>query len=415
MLTTNALDTLPCIYLHIKYNSTTNTYSYLEVNTYYANLFNLDTLTFKDKAVGYLDTLALSIYSDISLLVYLNNLSKKEEYSNSISLIIKQNNITKTISDTISLLLFGRNIDTNEYVIVGFKDSNLNTNTLEPTSDRIIDNLPIYIYWKDFNGKYLGSNNSLAPYLVVDEPVFSSLDLTTITTQNTSYWKYCDNLITNTKKPLTNIIETHLIAPEGKKIHVRANKIPIIIKDFIIAILYTYEDITVLVEQINTLKETKELLKLKEQQYQELLDKVNNNTDTNINNLFNTLVNKNSNSEKELVQLELLLNRIEEQVKILYERIFTSDNNIVSEIAKLKQNQEEDLRNFTNNGLRLNDLDTDINELKSNISFLLFFKNLSAKQLLLFLLVLSVLFTFISNKLNSKFIKHIIEQVEKVI
>lgn len=415
MLTTNALDSLPCIYLHIKYTSTTNTYTYLEVNTYYANLFNLDTLTFKDKDVGFLDSLALSNYSDISLLVYLNNLSKKEEYSNSISLIIKQNNITKTISDTISLLLFGRNVETNEYVIVGFKDSNLNTHTLEPTADRIIDNLPIYIYWKDFNGKYLGSNNSLAPYLVVDEPVFSSLDLNTITTQNTSYYKYCDNLITKNKKPLTNIIETHLIAPEGKKIHVRANKIPIIIKDFIIAILYTYEDITNLVEQVNLLNETKELLKLKEQQYQDLLDKVNNNNDTNINNLFSSLVNKNSNSEKELVQLELLLNRIEEQVKILYEKVYTSDNSLVSELAKLQQNQEEDLRNFTNNRIRIDELDNKVSNIQSSINFLLFFKNLSAKQILLFVLVFSVLATYVSNKLDVKFIKKIVDNVEKLI
>lgn len=411
MLTTNTLDLLPCIYLHIKYTANTNTYTYLAVNAYYSNLFNLDTLTFKDKDVGYLDSLALSTYSDISLLMYLTHLGKKQEYQNTISLTIKQNNITKTVSDTISLMLFGKEIETNEYIVIGFKDNYLTNSEIEPTPDRIIDNLPIYVYWKDYNGKYLGSNNSLAPYLVVDEPVFSSLD---IGTQNTSYNKYCDNLITNTKKSLVNIIETHLIAPEGKKIHVRANRIPIIIKDFVIAILCTYEDITELVEQLNLLNETKELLYLKEQQYQELLDKVNTNTDTNINNLFNTLSTKQGN-EKELIQLELLLNRIEEQVKILYEKVYTSDNSLVSELAKLKQNQEEDLRNFNNNRLRIDEVDSKITAIQSSINFLLFFKNLTAKQILLFGLVISVLFTYISSKLDSKFIKKIVDNVEKLI
>lgn len=412
MLTTNTLDLLPCIYLHIKYTANTNTYTYLAVNSYYSNLFNLDTLTFKDKDVGYLDSLPLSTYSDIALLMYLTNLGKKQEYQNTISLTIKQNNITKTVSDTITLMLFGKEVETNEYVVIGFKDNYLTNSEIEPTADRIIDNLPIYVYWKDYNGKYLGSNNSLAPYLVVDEPVFSSLD---ISTQNTSYNKYCDNLIINTKKPLVNIIETHLIAPEGKKVHVRANRIPIIIKDFVIAILCTYEDITNLVEQLNLLNETKELLKLKEQQYQELLDKVNNNNDTNVNNLFSNLVNKNSNSEKELVQLELLLNRIEEQVKILYEKVYTSDNSLISELAKLKQNQEEDLRNFNSNRLKIDAIDNEIAIIQSSINFLLFFKNLTSKQILLFFLATTMLITFISTRLDSKFIKKIIDNTEKLL
>lgn len=407
-----SLDLLPCIYLHIKYTANTNTYTYLAVNTYYANLFNLDTLIFKDKDVGYLDSLALSTYSDISLLLYLTNLGKKQEYQNTINLTIKQNNITKTVSDTITLMLFGREIETNEYIIIGFKDNYLTNSELEPTADRILDNLPIYIYWKDYNGKYLGSNNHLAPYLVVDEPVFSSLNLSI--NESTSYNKYCDNLVTNTKKPLVNILETHLIAPEGKKIHVRTNRIPIIIKDFVIAILCTYEDITELVEQLNLLNETKELLKLKEQQYQDLLDKVNNNNDTNVNNLFNAISNKSCN-EKELVQLELLLNRIEEQVKTLYEKVYTSDNSLISELAKLKQNQEEDLRNFNSNRLKIDDLDNQISTIQSSINFLLFFKNLTSKQILLFFLVTTMLITFMSSRLDSKFIKKIVDTTEKLL
>ena len=416
---TNTLDLLPCIYLHVKYTPTTNTYTYLNVNTYYADLFNLDSSIFNDKDVGYLDSLALSSYSDLSVLIYLTNLSNKLNYQYTINLGVKQNNITKTVNDTVTLILFGKRIETNdqytEYVVIGFKDNYLTNTTLEPTNDRILNNLPIYVYWKDYNGKYLGSNNSLAPYLVVDEPVFTSL---TITEPNTiSYAKYCDNLILSTKSPLINIIETHLIAPEGKRLHVKANKIPISIKGFIIAILYTYEDVTEYVEQLNLLNETKELLQLKEQQYQELLGKVNSNTniDTNVHNLFNNLVDKNNNSEKELLQLELLLNKIEEQVKQLYEKVYTSDNSIVSELAKLKQNQEEDLRNFTNNRLNIDDINSKLSSITNSISFILFFKNLTSKQLLLFFLVFSVLFTFVGNKINSAFIKQIIETVDKVI
>ena len=416
---TNTLDLLPCIYLHVKYTPTTNTYTYLNVNTYYADLFNLDSSIFNDKDVGYLDSLALSSYSDLSVLIYLTNLSNKLNYQYTINLGVKQNNITKTVNDTVTLILFGKRIETNdqytEYVVIGFKDNYLTNTTLEPTNDRILNNLPIYVYWKDYNGKYLGSNNSLAPYLVVDEPVFTSL---TITEPNTiSYAKYCDNLILSTKSPLINIIETHLIAPEGKRLHVKANKIPISIKGFIIAILYTYEDVTEYVEQLNLLNETKELLQLKEQQYQELLGKVNNNSniDTNVHNLFNNLIDKNNNSEKELLQLELLLNKIEEQVKQLYEKVYTSDNSIVSELAKLKQNQEEDLRNFTNNRLNIDDINSKLSSITNSISFILFFKNLTSKQLLLFFLVFSVLFTFVGNKINSAFIKQIIEKVEKVI
>lgn len=419
MLTTTTLDLLPCIYLHIKYTPTTNTYTYLSVNTYYADLFNLDPSIFNDKDVGYLDSLALSSYSDLSVLIYLTNLSNKLNYQYTINLEVKQNNITKTVSDTVTLILFGKKIETTdqytEYVVIGFKDNYLTNTALEPTSDRILNNLPIYIYWKDYNGKYLGSNHSLAPYLVVDEPVFTSLN---ITEPNTiSYAKYCDNLILSTKSPLINVVETHLIAPEGKRLHVKVNKIPISIKGFIIAILYTYEDITEYVEQLNLLNETKELLQLKEQQYQELLSKVNNHStiDTNITNLFHNLVDKNSNSEKELLQLELLLNRIEEQVKVLYEKVYTSDNSIISELAKLKQNQEEDLRNFTNNTLDISTVKTRLSNIEASINFLLFFKNLTSKQLLLFFLIGSILFTFIGNQLNSQVIKKIIEQVEKVI
>ena len=115
------------------------------------------------------------------------------------------------------------------------------------------------------------------------------------------------------------------------------------------------------------------------------------------------------------MQLELLLNKIEEQVKQLYEKVYTSDNSIVSELAKLKQNQEEDLRNFTNNRLNIDDINSKLSSITNSISFILFFKNLTSKQLLLFFLVFSVLFTFVGNRVNSTFFKKIIENVEKVI
>jgi len=417
------INLLPCIYLHIKYVSDTNTYSYIEVNNCYSDLFNIDNSLFTNKEVGFLDSLDLSMYSDISLLIYLNTLNTKENYQTNINLIVKQNNITKTINDTLSLMLLGKTINNQEFIVIGHKDINLTANILEPTSDRIIDNIPVYVYWKDFNGKYLGSNNSLAPYLVVDEPVYSSLD---VNNTSLSYFKYCDNLINTSKKSLLNIIETHLLSPDGRKIHVRANKIPIIIKDFIIAILYTYEDVTIFIEQINLLNDTKQLLKVKEQQYQELVDKVNNNVNSNINTnsnntivgineVFSSLNEKNSDNQKELLQLELLLNRIEEQVKTLYQKVYTADNSLISELAVLKENQDQDNKNFNITECHIQELTTKVDIINNSISVLLFFKHLTTKQLLLFFLIFSLIFTYLGNKLNSSNIKKIIDYVEKVI
>lgn len=410
----DTLNLLPCIYLHIKYTTDTNTFTYLSVNNYYAEIFSLKTSYFTNKDVGFLD-FSSSDYSDIAILIFCNSLYKKSSFNITISLDTNQNHITKTIKDTISLTLFGKLINSNEYIIVGFKEFNFISNSkLEPTDNRILNNIPIYLYWKDTNDKYLGSNNPLALYLAVDEPIFSSLSIPPSNTL--SYFKYCDNLILSTKNSLNNIIETHLIAPEGKRIHLKVNKIPIFVKGLIIAILYTYEDITDYIDKLNTFSDIKELLDLKEQQYQDLLDKTNNNnTDTNINNLFNSLVDKNSNSEKELIQLEILLNKIEEQVKILYEKVYTSDNSIITELSKLKENQEQDLRNFTVNTLHIDEIRSKISSIENSISFILFFKNLTSKQILLFFLVFSFLFTFVGNRINNSFIKQIIEKVEKVI
>lgn len=377
----------------------TNTFVYKVVNKLYSCIYNLTETELIDKEVGCIENIPSVVYSDINLILFLNNLKRKSKYKKEIVILSKQLGSNKNTIDNLEYIAVGNEISTDTYIVIlisSLKLDPVKVLTIEPTYERIINNTyPVYLYWKDYEGKYLGSNNSIAAFLAVNEPVITSLDY------EGNYTKYIDNYLFNNKEALYYIKETHLV--EGKNYVYYSHKIPVIVQDFVVSVLYIYCDITELsstynklLSENNTLKSQLDTIKVSENTY---LSDV-------INNLFN---NRSSNSINEF---QLLFNQLSNKVDTLYSKTFVDKDSIVYIISVLSANQQEDLRRFSNMERQVLDMKKEIDTINSTISFFTALKTLNFKLFGAIITILILLGTLVFNHTKDVIPKRIIDIIE---
>ncbi|NMC67761.1 MAG: PAS domain S-box protein [Spirochaetales bacterium] len=130
--------------------------------------------------------------------------------------------------------------------------------------DTILKNIPVRVFWKDKDLRYLGCNTLFAKDAEVNDPQMivgkTSLDLF-----NKTEAEKClddDRYIIETGKALLSFEET-MIRSDGVKLNLRSNKVPIFDEDKnVIGVLGTYEDITDLKDKEKSINEEKEKLKV---------------------------------------------------------------------------------------------------------------------------------------------------------
>ncbi|VAX15599.1 diguanylate cyclase/phosphodiesterase (GGDEF & EAL domains) with PAS/PAC sensor(s), partial [hydrothermal vent metagenome] len=111
----------------------------------------------------------------------------------------------------------------------------------------VMDNIPQYIFWKDFNSVYKGCNKNFAKAAGAGAPEEiigkSDFDMPWKKEEIDSY-RECDRRVMDTNAPEYHIVETQRRA-DGKNLWVNTNKVPLHDPDGkVIGILGTYEDIT---------------------------------------------------------------------------------------------------------------------------------------------------------------------------
>jgi PAS domain S-box-containing protein len=111
----------------------------------------------------------------------------------------------------------------------------------------VMDSLPEFIFWKDFNSVYLGCNQKFAEAAGVGTPVNivgkTDHDLAW-TTEEADFFRLCDRRVMDANTPELGIIEPQLQA-NGKQAWLETNKMPLHdAQGVVIGILGTFQDIT---------------------------------------------------------------------------------------------------------------------------------------------------------------------------
>lgn len=127
----------------------------------------------------------------------------------------------------------------------------------------IIDNIPLFIFWKDLDSVYQGCNQNSATVAGLSSPeeIIGKTDYDLPwKREEAEFFRMCDRRVMDSAVGEYHIVEPQLQA-SGKKAWLDTNKIPLIDKEgHVIGILGTYEDITERVEQQEKLKHTNEVL-----------------------------------------------------------------------------------------------------------------------------------------------------------
>ncbi|MBN1215209.1 MAG: PAS domain S-box protein [Candidatus Lokiarchaeota archaeon] len=136
--------------------------------------------------------------------------------------------------------------------------------------EKVIDNIPQYIFWKDKDLKYLGCNYNFVNLIELD----SCDKLSGMTNKKISFFKKnlynvenLERIVLESNIPQLNSIETEIFE-NGKKVIFNINRIPISDdKNNVVGILSTYEDIT-------QRKISEEQLKASEEKYRSILENI---------------------------------------------------------------------------------------------------------------------------------------------
>ena len=136
--------------------------------------------------------------------------------------------------------------------------------------EKVIDNIPQYIFWKDKDLTYLGCNTNFSKLVGLDSPE----KISGMTNKKLSFFK--NNLIYNDKQeneiirknqPKLNFLES-LTLPNGKKVIFNINRVPLCdSNESVVGLLSTYEDIT-------DRKTSEEKLKASEEKYRNILENI---------------------------------------------------------------------------------------------------------------------------------------------
>ncbi len=110
----------------------------------------------------------------------------------------------------------------------------------------VIDTIPLRIFWKDFNLKYLGCNKLFALDAGYNSPeeLIGKDDFQMAWREEAELYRRDDEEVIRTGRPKLNYEEPQT-TPDGRKIWLRTSKIPLLDSDGnIMGVLGTYEDIT---------------------------------------------------------------------------------------------------------------------------------------------------------------------------
>jgi len=111
---------------------------------------------------------------------------------------------------------------------------------------QVLDTIPIGLFWKDTDFKYLGCNNSFARLIGVqsEESILGKKDSEIFSIEIAERYNETDREIFSTGQPKLNY-EDNLILPTGKVKILRQSKVPLTgVDGDIIGVLGTYEDVT---------------------------------------------------------------------------------------------------------------------------------------------------------------------------
>ncbi len=136
--------------------------------------------------------------------------------------------------------------------------------------EKVIDNIPQYIFWKDKELNYLGCNTNFSKLINLDNPD----NISGITNKKIPLFK---NYLTQHEKKEKDVIKHNrpkldsiesLILSNGKKAYFNINRIPLLdLNNQVVGLLSTYEDIT-------DRKDSEEKLKASEEKYRNILENI---------------------------------------------------------------------------------------------------------------------------------------------
>ena len=108
------------------------------------------------------------------------------------------------------------------------KESDRNFQYLK-SLEKILDSLPLSIFWKDRNSIFLGCNQQFAEDAGMErtEIIGKSDFEMPWTEEESNFYRQCDHRVIKTNSPELNIIEPQLQA-NGSKAMLRTNKIPLL-------------------------------------------------------------------------------------------------------------------------------------------------------------------------------------------
>ena len=142
----------------------------------------------------------------------------------------------------------------------------------------IIDNMPQYIFWKDWNSVYLGCNEKFARAAGIEKPsdIVGKTDYDLAWKKSESdLFRACDRKVMETNTPEYNIIEP-LLRADGKHVWLDTSKMPLRDTDGnVVGILGTYEEITGRKEAETGLQQYQEQLEILVSERTSCLDKAN--------------------------------------------------------------------------------------------------------------------------------------------
>ena len=138
----------------------------------------------------------------------------------------------------------------------------------------VINNIPQLIYWKDKDLVYLGCNSNFAKFNGLENPTSiigrSSVNLNWLK-EKSIYIEECERKVINNNNPEYNVVESLIIA-DGNQAWFEINRIPLLdLKENVVGILVTYEDITVRKIADQKLMESDEELKILNEELEQII------------------------------------------------------------------------------------------------------------------------------------------------
>ena len=108
-----------------------------------------------------------------------------------------------------------------------------------------LNEVPLYIFWKDQNLVFKGCNENFAKFLGLKSPkeIIGKTDFDLVDKESAEHFRETDKMIIKTKKAVKNITEPSLDS-EKNQMWMNVNKFPLLKNDEVIGIVGTFEDVS---------------------------------------------------------------------------------------------------------------------------------------------------------------------------